>query len=238
MRPFLLAVGLLGIVTGGARAEPRTPPGIGPLARAYVLTPTPTLLYRLAQAHERAGLHREAVHMYERLAQEEPVGSLASATATALLRLRPRLPEQSAAELIRQRLDWALWHFHHDRYDAAIELYETTYALRRLPRILFNIAQAERRAQNPEEALRMYERYLEEAPPAVPLKSEARFYMRELRGQLEAQQRVRRPPLHRRAWFWATLSAAAAAAGTGLALGLALRPQDEYIIEPQFPPRM
>src|SRR5207244_3889926 len=99
-----------------------------------------------------------------------------------------------------------------------IEAYATAYALKRLPRFLFNMGQAYRRAGQPEEAYLLYERHLQD-DPQTPLRKETENYVAELRLVID------RPPVYRRPWFWATLAAAAAVVATGVGLAASLGPK-------------
>jgi tetratricopeptide (TPR) repeat protein len=56
-------------------------------------------------------------------------------------------------------------HFRRGEYTQAIEAFEASYALRPLPELLYDLAQAYRRLGNCEQALGYYRRYFEHAPP-------------------------------------------------------------------------
>src|SRR5262249_39636099 len=100
------------------------------------------------------------------------------------------------------------------------EEFALAYSFKRLPRMLFNIAQAYRRAGHSEDAYLSYARFLEE-DPNTPLTKEVSGYQNELRPI------AFKPPLHKRAWFWGVMGAATAVIVAGsVGVGTALTPKD------------
>jgi uncharacterized membrane protein len=109
-----------------------------------------------------------------------------------------------------------------------------------LTRVLFNIAQGLRRAGDDRFALGFYRRYLQ-VDPSTPLRAEVEGYIRELASlslaRTQAQNHPPTPtPIHKRAWFWVTLTAGvavvAAVVGLGITLGTQTQPTtppDEYL---------
>ena len=120
--------------------------------------------------------------LYQLLLVEFPQVASKQEAAGLLGTLRGILVNEGIDEprLVRDPLDSAKHSFQSQRYNAAIYEYATTYALLRLPRQLFNIAQAERRARNRVEAYLMYERLVQEEP-GTPVRKEAEGYLAELR---------------------------------------------------------
>ena len=107
-----------------------------------------------------------------------------------------------------------------------------------LTRVLFNIAQGLRRAGDDRFALGFYRRYLQ-VDPSTPLRAEVEGYIRELATVILARaQAQNRPPtpIHKRAWFWVTLTAGVAVVATVVGLGITIgtqtqptTPTDEYL---------
>lgn len=191
------------------------------LASAYALSPNSTLLYSIAQVYRRADLDYEALAVYQRLLAEFPAFPQRMDAEEDLRGLMARLedPEIGITGAIRQHLDTAKRNFQSGQFGATAEEYALVLAVKRLPRLLFNIAQAHRRAGRLEEALLYYSRFLDE-DPGSPLRKEVVGYLSELRTV------ALRPPVYRRPWFWSVLglTAAALAAGSaGLVVGVQQR---------------
>lgn len=94
-------------------------------------------------------------------------------------------PAQGKA--LRQHADQGSQAFAEGRYQEAIRAFEAAYALRPDPVLVFNIANACRKAGRLEDAIVAYERFLAMSPPQE-LATEARGNIGELRARLELQR--------------------------------------------------
>ncbi|MFO0574162.1 MAG: tetratricopeptide repeat protein [Polyangia bacterium] len=129
--------------------------------------------------------------------------------------------------------------FQTGQFEAAAEAYATLYAARpQLVRVLFNVAQAFRRARKEREALAFYRRYLR-AEPDGPLRQEVQGYVGELSALLAARalsQSAPRPsPVYRRPWFWVLLGGATVGLVTAVAVGVTLgsqKPPEQPVLGP------
>lgn len=123
---------------------------------------------------------------------------LATVTATAQPQPDPRSsaasPAASAAPVagkdtrgLREILDSATRHFAAGEYEQAIVEFQLAYQKRQLPTLLFNIAQAHRKASHWAEALALYERFLKEDPKSALL-PEAEAHAAAMRARLDAER--------------------------------------------------
>lgn len=196
--------------------------GARELAVAYALSPSEALLMRVAGALRAADLDREALLLYKRL-HADPAQR--SAVEEALSILRAKLGEEAddafeAAALLRSSQEKANQLCQQGDYQACGAAYASIYAMKPLPRLLFNMAQAARRAERLDESVILYHRFLEESAPS-PLRKEATQYVFELSPM------AFRRPLYRQWWIWGSvLGVIAAAAVTGGVLGTNLQRPD------------
>ena len=72
-------------------------------------------------------------------------------------------------------------------YDQAIVEFQLAYQKRQLPTLLFNIAQAHRKAGHWAEALALYERFLKDDPKSALL-PEAEAHAAAMRARLDAEK--------------------------------------------------
>lgn len=192
---------------------------LGDLLAAHGLLPLPGPAAALAEALTQAGRADEGRSILSRLRGE--AGPQAADDLARLLRLH--IAAGAAA-------------FTRGEHDAAMQSFLMAYALRRLPRFLFNIAQAARRSGRIRAAALFYQRFLQEEAD-TPLSREARGYLREVQALLLAEGRPPPVPLHRRAWFWGVVGGAAATAAAlslGLGLGLGLSRDPVVVYRPEF----
>src|SRR5437868_10645676 len=77
------------------------------------------------------------------------------------------LAGRAGADEARRLSDEGLVHFAAGRYREAVAAFEASYAVKPLPVLWFNIAQAHRLAGDCARALEAYRRYLDEAPGAA-----------------------------------------------------------------------
>ena len=190
-------------------------------AISYALDPRSERLLRTGLALRRADLDLEALAVYLRVQREaaDP-SSTEIVDALSVLRSKTEDADVIIPRTLRSHLERGRQHFLAGQFQASLEEYALAYAMKSLPRLLFNAAQALRRAGRVEEAYILYVRFLAEEPPS-PLRKEALGYAEELRTV------AFRPPLHRRAWFWGVLGTAVAVIVAGSA-GLAVSAQPEY----------
>lgn len=186
-------------------------------AVAYAFSPTLETLGRLAESAHRAEHYAEALTLYERLRLESPDAAIRGRAGATLQTLRAILVDEEvdAARLVREQLETARRAFQGRAYEAATRAYAMAYAMKRLPRLLFNMAQAERRSRNLVEAYLMYERLLQEEPGSQ-VRSEAEGYLTELRPVLN------RPPLYKQPWFWGGLAGGIVVTSLAVGLGVGL----------------
>lgn len=143
-------------------------------------------------------------------------------------------------------------------YNGAVQAFTTAHILSPKPMFLFNIAQAQRKAGRPQEALISYQLFLKKAPDS-PLRAETEAYLElvrtqlkiraaseatsspQLRGQVLATlaplAAERRVPLHRRPWLWGLVgTAVAVTSGVAVGVYLGTRPPSTTLgtLEPIF----
>jgi len=123
---------------------------------------------------------------------------LATVTAAAQPEPDPRgstAPTAASAEPVagtdtrglREILDSATRHFKAGEYEQAIVEFQLAYQKRQLPTLLFNVAQAHRKASHWAEALALYERFLKEDPKSALL-PEAEAHAAAMRARLDAER--------------------------------------------------
>lgn len=158
--------------------------------------------------------------------------------------LRPDEPLRAELKLVepypvKQEIERGHQLFQTGQFEAAALSYATLYTARpQLVRVLFNVAQALRRAGKEREALAFYRRYLR-AEPQGPLQKEVQGYLGELSALLAARelsQAAPRPtPVYRRPWFWVLLGGATIGVVTAVALGVTLgsqKPPEQPVLGP------
>lgn len=98
---------------------------------------------------------------------------------------------QEAPQLsFKEHYERAVARFKAGQFDEAVAGFQAAYEMKPLPLLLFNLAQAHRKAGHQKQALELYERFLvEEKKP--DLRPDAERYIAEIKGQLEAEQRER-----------------------------------------------
>jgi len=165
----------------------------------------------------------------------EPVTDLPSNTPDAAAKPSGDAPAPPPADApMRAHYDYARAMFARQDYIAAAGAMERAYAREPRPMLLFNVGQAYRKAARYPEAVKAYERFLEIAPQH-PMALDARDHLRTIqilssqedkRKQIELEMaetqqeidRMRRPPIYKRAWFWVAIlggTAAVVAIGVG-----------------------
>ncbi len=154
----------------------------------------------------------------------------------AALAVPARAGETAEQRWARQLSDEGLAHFQQAHYREAIAEFSASYALRPLPALLFNIAQAHRLSGDCAEALEFYRSYRRDLPDA-PNRPLVEGLVAEMErcprapppppiAPARASPSVARPiappprPLYRRWWLWTAVAAVAAAAA--IAVGVAL----------------
>jgi tetratricopeptide (TPR) repeat protein len=130
-------------------------------------------------------------------------------------------------------------YFKDKRFAEAAEMLQKAYALEPKPMLLFNMAQAYRRAGRVRDAYPLYQRFLS-ADPHTTLKAETEGYIAELSVVLAEEDRAekeRSRPLYKKGWFWGVVAASAAVViGTSLGVGLGLGLRDNrQMVNLNFP---
>lgn len=143
-------------------------------------------------------------------------------------------------------------------YDGAVQAFTAAHILNPKPMFLFNIAQAQRKAGRPQEALLSYQLFLKKAPDS-PLRAETEAYLELVRTQLKVRAASggalppppmgqvlptpappaleRRVSLYRRPWLWGIVgSAVALTAGVSVGVYLGTRSPSTTlgVLEPTF----
>jgi tetratricopeptide (TPR) repeat protein len=95
------------------------------------------------------------------------------------------------AQSFKERYDKAVATFKMGQYGKAIEEFQALYEIKPVPIILFNLAQAHRKAGHLAQALDLYERYLRE-DPKTELRPEAEGYIKEVEAGLLAERVARK----------------------------------------------
>ena len=126
------------------------------------------------------------------VAAAEPQASETSAgnpTVTATATAPAPAPAAGAKDSrsLREILDSATRLFTAGSYDQAIGEFQLAYQKRQLPTLLFNIAQAHRKAGHWAEALALYERFLKDDPKSALL-PEAEAHAAAMRARLDAER--------------------------------------------------
>ncbi|MFO0623572.1 MAG: hypothetical protein U0745_19425 [Polyangia bacterium] len=121
--------------------------------------------------------------------------TVASAQTSPGAPTQPTSPTESAQAApsgkdqrsLREVLDSATKLFQAGSYDQAIVEFQVAYTKRQLPTLLFNIAQAHRKAGHWSEALALYERFLRDDPKSALL-PEAEAHAAAMRARLDAER--------------------------------------------------
>ena len=92
--------------------------------------------------------------------------------------------DKPTSQQLMQRYQRAVTLYNTGQYDKAIEEFQGLYELKPQPILLFNLAQAHRKAGHKATALDLYERYLREAPDSE-LSGETKGYVTDLKKQIE-----------------------------------------------------
>lgn len=89
----------------------------------------------------------------------------------------------------RAHYDRGIAHYNLGEFDAAIDEFKQAYALSRAPRLLFNLAQAERLAKRYDQALYSYQTYLRLAPTAEN-RADVEQWIAEMKARLAERKPV------------------------------------------------
>jgi tetratricopeptide (TPR) repeat protein len=92
-------------------------------------------------------------------------------------------PAPQAAGGFKEHYERAVILYKSGQYQKSIEEFQAAYEARPQPLLLFNLAQAHRKAGHPTEAQDLYERFLREAPD-TDLRAETEGYLAEIRAEL------------------------------------------------------
>lgn len=96
-------------------------------------------------------------------------------------------PASSDKRSTRELIDSATKHFAAGEYEAAISDFYAAYQKKAIPALLFNIAQAHRKAEHWQEALTLYERFMKDDPKSQ-LVPEAEAHSAAMRARIDAQK--------------------------------------------------
>lgn len=188
----------------------RYPEAASAFLAAYAIKAHPLLLFNLALVYRKSGQKIDAIRYYERFLAAAPDSPQAAEVQRALRELRDSPPEgasataaepqppgapadnflgseEQRARLFAEHVQRASQHFAAGEYEQAIRSFWAAYALRAQPIILFNVAQAHRRAQQWPQAKALFSRFLREEPGS-PVAEEARGLLDEAIDQLRAQR--------------------------------------------------
>lgn len=175
---------------------------------AHQLRQRPLLLFNIAQIYRKVGRTRDARNYYERFLREDPQSELAPEVHAYLIALQDSLQTNESAKdagrnstsadnfigtedqrqnLFRLHCDRASASFKTGDYETTVSEYWAAYNLKPQKVILFNIAQAYRKAERWTEALTLFQRYLQEEPGSS-LAGEVEGYITEARARVHIQQ--------------------------------------------------
>jgi tetratricopeptide (TPR) repeat protein len=174
---------------------------------AYQLRRRPPLLFNIAQVHRKAGRTQDALKFYDDFLREDPQSELAPEVRNYVKVLRERPQNSSATDeragsapvdnflgteeqrqtLFRTHIDSAVMKFKAADYEAAVDEYWAAYGLKPQKIIVFNVAQAYRKAGRWAESLTLFQRYLRDEPES-PLAGEVEAYIAEARARLRTQR--------------------------------------------------
>lgn len=162
-------------------------------------------------------------------------------------------PPPPADAPTRVHNDYARLMFSREKYLVAAETLERAYSRDPNPILLFNAGQVYRKGGHYAESLRSYERFLVVAPKhslAVDARDHVRTLQillsqedkkKEIEIKMEQTQqeidRLRKPPLYKRAWFWVTIlggTATVVAVGVGVKVYQDQRATDSGLLSLQF----
>lgn len=158
---------------------------------AYALEGSPLLLFNVAQAERRAGHLREAQVLYQAflgVAGADPLRAEATTYLAAVQADQGLTPAQAEATdptpaLLREGMERSAAQYSAGQYEAAARGFALSYAVLPDRRLLFNLAQAQRRAGHLREAVALYQRFLNEGA-TEPLRSEAQGHLDEAQRAL------------------------------------------------------
>lgn len=92
----------------------------------------------------------------------------------------------------KEKYERAVTTFKSGQYDKAIEQFQELYQEKPVPILLFNLAQAHRKATHYKEALDLYERFMREDPKnQLQLSSETDGYINDMKAALAAQEEAK-----------------------------------------------
>ena len=116
-----------------------------------------------------------------------PAAAQESRTASSASSSTGVAPSVAEPKTPKEFINRATQRFSAGDYAAAIDDYRAAYQLRQLPTLIFNIAQAHRKAGQWQEALANYERFMKEDPKSA-LVPEAEAHAAAMRAKIEAEK--------------------------------------------------
>jgi tetratricopeptide (TPR) repeat protein len=115
--------------------------------------------------------------------------SLANCLLVLLLGLVPTTARADDGESFKTRYDRAVTLYTSGQYDRAIEEFRAVYEIKQAPILLFNIAQAQRKAKQYKNAIDMYQRFID-SNPKEELKTEAAKFLEEAKAGAAEEEKA------------------------------------------------
>lgn len=144
-------------VGASAYREKRYPEAYAAFEASLRLAPSATMLMNLANLSGKMGRGEQAIAYYKRIVAEFPQDDMRATAETKLLDLQVKGEEQRGEEALRQ-----------GRFEEALDAYRAINRLRPGWRTLVPLAEAQQRAGRLQDAIRSYERVLQEDLPLQP----------------------------------------------------------------------
>ena len=104
------------------------------------------------------------------------------------------LPAHAQDDQFRGLVDRGMQAYKARQYQAAVDAFESAFAIRPEPELVFNVARAYEKSLNSEKALENYERFLRLQGTTAELRARALDSVRALRSEQRARARATRPP--------------------------------------------
>lgn len=156
-----------------AYSQQRYDEAIAAWRQAYALDPSPQKLLNIATAQRKAARTQESIATYERLLAETPTTEYREDVERHLGDLRAKLDEDRGAKLLAD-----------GQHDEAIDALRSSYRIRAAPRVLFQLAEAQRLSGKTAEAIDTYRRCVQ-SDLTGPMKADAERRLAELSSQRE-----------------------------------------------------
>lgn len=181
--------------------------------RAYQVNPLPIYLFRMAETQRLAGRNDEAIASYDQFLSRKPSGDSARDAARHVGQLRAQKEDEKASA-----------HFEKEEYIQATMSWDSAYKLDARPIYIFRKAEALYKANQTQEAINEYQRFLKAGPSEErELRQQAEARVAELKSgdgpSLQSPSEKTKKPVYKRWWFWVALGGGAV---TAVAIGVAI----------------